>query len=462
MGTVTDTIISSKYDSNGQVFSPDLLEDIQKDRQEPEWLYSFRRRALEISADLSIPDRRDEVWRRTDMRGFDWKLFDFLFSVPERIESIQSLPAPLQDYERSVEQLFDGLLVHSDGRKYYSRVNPELEDAGLLFLPLHIAVKKHSDLIEHYFMRTGVSAEENIFTAVHGALWNSGVFLYVPKNMKVSIPLQSVNAINSPGLADMSHTLIIAEEQSEVTLLNDDISLPNGSGGLHNGAVEIFVGPGANVNYYQYQDWDLNRWNFTSEKAQLLRDSTASIVSTNLGGKINKIHQILDLAGAGADGEMLGIEFIQGNQHADFYTQQNHLASNTSSNLLYLGALAGESRSVWRGNIRVYPEAQKTDGYQANHNLLLNTEARADSIPGLEIEADDVRCTHGSTAGNIEDDYIFYLMSRGLDRNRAKQMIVSGFFEPVLQEIKHEAVQNKMRKAIENEIIRYSNPASVV
>ena len=310
-------------------------------------------------------------------------------------------------------------------------------------------------------MREGVSPEENIFTAVHGALWNSGVFLYVPKGMKVSVPLQAVNAVNSPGLADLSHTLIIAEEQSEVTLLNDQFSLQNGLGGLHNGAVEIFVGPGAHVNYYQFQDWDLNRWHFSSEKVRLLRDSSASVVSTTLGGRMNKIHQILDLAGTGAHGEMLGIEFIQGKQHVDYYTQQNHLAPNTSSNLLYLGALAGESRSVWRGNIRVFPEAQKTDGYQANHNLILNTNARADSIPGLEIEADDVRCTHGATAGNIEEDYIFYLMSRGLDRNKAEQMIVSGFFEPVLQKIKHDAVQEKMREAIKNEIMLYSNPSRI-
>ncbi len=219
---------------------------------------------------------------------------------------------------------------------------------------------------------------------------------------------------------------------------------PRSSQDFHNGAVEIIVGDGAHFDYINWQDLGRNVYNFTHERAHIKRDATLHWILAGLGTKLTKSFIDVVLAGQGATALMSGVYFADQNQHLDYDTEQNHLVPHTKSDLLYKGALKDEARSVWQGNIHVFPGAQRTDAYQASRNLSLSHTARADSIPGLEIEADDVRCTHGAAISQIDKEEVFYLMSRGIPALVTEQMIVNGFFQPVLDRIPMDSVRTRL------------------
>jgi Fe-S cluster assembly protein SufD len=217
---------------------------------------------------------------------------------------------------------------------------------------------------------------------------------------------------------------------------------------LHAGIVEIHVGAGANLRFVELQSWGEHVWNFSHERSRVERDGNLDWVFVAVGSRLTKNFSDLDLVGQGSTGRMSGFYFTDGTQHLDHDTQQNHMAPNTTSDLLFKGALKERSRSVWQGMIYVAPGAQKTDGYQANRNLVLSSQARADSIPGLEIMADDVRCTHGATVGKIDPDEVFYLRSRGIPFEEAQRVIVEGFFDPIVQRIPFEGVRVRLERII--------------
>jgi Fe-S cluster assembly protein SufD len=219
--------------------------------------------------------------------------------------------------------------------------------------------------------------------------------------------------------------------------------------------IEIYVGKQANFRFVELQSLGRHVWNFTHERVQVDQDGQLDWIFGAIGGHLTKNFAELDLISSGAEGKMSGFYFLDKNQHLDYDSQQNHLAPNTTSNLLFKGALVDESRSVWQGMIYVAPGADKTDGYQANRNLLLSKQSRADSIPGLEILANDVRCTHGATVGKIDPDQIFYLMARGIARQDAEKLIVEGFFDPIMQRIPFEGVKHRFQKAIEDKMGSY-------
>jgi Fe-S cluster assembly protein SufD len=206
------------------------------------------------------------------------------------------------------------------------------------------------------------------------------------------------------------------------------------------------------LNLVELQSWGENIVNFTSENVQVDRGGSVDWVFGALGSRLTKNVSNLSMIGAGATGKMSGFYFTDHVQHLDHDTQQNHLAPNTTSELLFKGALTDNSRSVWQGMIYVSPEANKADGYQANRNLVLSKNARADSIPGLEILTDDVRCTHGATVGKIDEEQVFYLTSRGMPRDDAERLIVEGFFEPIMQRIPFEGVRKRFQNAIKEKM----------
>jgi Fe-S cluster assembly protein SufD len=217
---------------------------------------------------------------------------------------------------------------------------------------------------------------------------------------------------------------------------------------MHAGIVEIHVGAGANLRFVELQSWGEHVWNFSHERAKVERDGNLDWIFGAIGSHLTKNFSDLDLVGQGSSGRMSGFYFTDGVQHLDHDTQQNHLAAHTTSDLLFKGALKAHSRSVWQGMIYVAPGAQQTDGYQANRNLILSSNARADSIPGLEILADDVRCTHGATVGKIDPELVFYLRSRGISYSEAERLVVEGFFDPIMQRIPFEGVRTRFQDAI--------------
>jgi Fe-S cluster assembly protein SufD len=238
------------------------------------------------------------------------------------------------------------------------------------------------------------------------------------------------------------------DEGASVTYIHEAASPDENSPALHAGIVEIIVSDNASLRFVELQSWGRHVWNFSHERVNVGRNGNLDWIFGAIGSRLTKNFSELDLVGEGATGRMSGFYFTDSNQHLDHDTQQNHLAPHTTSDLLFKGALKGHSRSVWQGMIYVAVGADKTDGYQANRNLILSPNARADSIPGLEILADDVRCTHGATVGKLEQEPLFYLKSRGIPDKEAERLLVEGFFDPIMQRIPFEGVRARFQLAI--------------
>ncbi|MFN9364376.1 MAG: Fe-S cluster assembly protein SufD, partial [Planctomycetota bacterium] len=262
------------------------------------------------------------------------------------------------------------------------------------------------------------------------------------------------NALSDGG-ADISHLLVILEEGAEATLLTEHNSNHNRATGFHCGGSELIVGPRGRLRYVTLQDLGQGTWHFAHQKALVDRDASLQWTIGALGSRLSKVNQHVELVGVGAESQVNGAMFTENTQHLSYHTLQYHRAASCRSDFLYKAALQDQSRTVWRGMIKVDPAAQKTDGYQRNDNLLLSEKARADSIPGLEIEADDVRCTHGSTSGRVDEELIFYARSRGFTRKEAIQMIVTGFFQQIFDRITIESVREALGLAIARRVREY-------
>ena len=259
----------------------------------------------------------------------------------------------------------------------------------------------------------------------------------------------------SDGGIDFGHTLVVLEDGAEATLLAECASPNVEAKGLHCGGIEMIVGNGANLRYVNLQDWGRGVWHFAHQKAIIGRDSNLQWTSGALGSRLSKVNQHVLLAGERANSQVNGVMFTEDKQHLSYHTLQHHQAANCYSDFLYKSALQDVSRTVWRGMIKVDEGAQKTDGYQRNDNLLLSDRARADSIPGLEIEADDVRCTHGSTSGRVDEELIFYARSRGFTRIEAIKLVVTGFFQQVFDRVTIESVREALGLAISRRVRDY-------
>lgn len=406
-------------------------------------LSEYRKRAWQAYQRSQIPGSSEEAWRRTDLRLLPAQSFHFpvngayldLPDVPEH------LLRPL------VADQHGGQIVLVPGGSKID-LDEKIKRQGVIFTDLKTAEVEHPDLVLRMAGKT-VNPEEGKFAALAGAFAQNGIVLYVPKGVNVEEPLHSV--LWGPGVdfAHTSHLLVLVDEGASVTYVHESAS-PNAPDAnvMHSGLVEIQVMRGANLRFVELQSWGSNVWNFTHERVRVAEDANLDWIFGAVGSRVTKNFSELDLAGSGASGRMSGFYFTDGTQHLDHDTQQNHLAPNTTSDLLFKGALMGKSRSVWQGMIYVAPGAQKTDGYQANRNLVLSENARADSIPGLEILADDVRCTHGATVGKLEQEPLFYLRSRGIPQHDAERLMVEGFFDPIMQRIPFEGVRERFLYSI--------------
>jgi Fe-S cluster assembly protein SufD len=408
---------------------------------------SYRARAWEAFKRLPIPNTEMEPWRRTDLRHLPADEF----SLPVG-GAYQDLPPVSEDLLKPlVADQHGGQIVIAPGGATVD-LDPGLAAQGVIFSDLRTAEREHPDLVQRMLGGT-VNIEEGKFAAMAAALATNGVVLYIPKGVSVSSPLHSV--LWGPGarLAHLSHLLVLVDEGASVTYIHEAASPDEmGVDTLHAGLVEIQVMQEASLRFVELQSWGRHVWNFSHERIRVERDAELDWIFGAIGSRLTKNFSELDLAGPGARGRMSGFYFTDGSQHLDHDTQQNHLAPNTTSDLLFKGALRGKSRSVWQGMIYVAPGAQKTDGYQANRNLVLSDKARADSIPGLEILADDVRCTHGATVGKLEQEPLFYLGSRGIPPAEAEKLVVEGFFDPIFQRIPFEGVRERFQQYIADKL----------
>jgi Fe-S cluster assembly protein SufD len=414
-----------------------------------DYLRQYRQDAWESYSRSTLPNPKDEAWRRTDISKLQPGRFHVLSAEEEA--GLAALPSGVVEGWKRAQSA--GWLAIAPGR-VQGQVDPALTAQGVIFSDLESAEREHASLFERRW-GTLVHSSESKFAAMTAALERLGAVLYVPRGVQIDKPLNSFIWGPGAGAAHFSHLLVWLEEDASATLVHEWASPQDEQGeALHGGLVEVYQAPGSTLNFIELQAWGENVWNFTHERAHLERDAHIEWTVAALGSGVTKTFSDLDLVGEGSHGQVSGFYFIGDRQHLDYDTQQNHLAPHTTSNLLYKGALLGSSESIWQGMIYVAPGAIKTDGYQANRNLVLSKDARADSLPGLEILADDVRCSHGATVGKVDREQLFYLMSRGIPEKDAVRLIVEGFFDEIMARIPEETVRGRLHQDIGQRMAR--------
>lgn len=432
-------------------FSRQAVEDLSRQRQEPDWVRQKRLEAWSAYEDIPMPSRTDEEWRRTDIRRLPLDEVAPFARHMGHITKLSDLPDDVAS-DLGNPELRSGINIQIDGSGVYSELAQDLAGQGVILSDLATAIDTHPDLVKQYLMTDGVPATDNKFAALHGAFWSGGTFVYVPKNVQAEIPLRSHVYASTAGSAIFPHTLIIAEEGASVVVVDSWSSLTTDEPGIASAVVEIFAHEATNVRYVQIQNWGRNVWNFIDQRSVLSQDAQVNALNVALGSRLSKSLISGNMIGPGAATEMLGLYFADERQHIDHQTRQMHVSPYCTSDLLFKGAIKDRAHTVYSGLIKVFPNAQRTDAYQANRNLVLSRTARADTIPNLEIGANDVRCTHGATVGQVEEEYIFYLMSRGINRTEAVKLIVDGFFDEVIERVPVPEVQEEVRAAIARKI----------
>jgi Fe-S cluster assembly protein SufD len=412
-------------------------------RVEPQWLLDMRRKAWSRFQDLPMPSVRDEEWMRTDIRLFKLDRFDL--PDPAGVDTALRVTVPRAVLDTGVD--LAGRAIAMNSHAVAAELAPKWAKQGVLFGSLGRLVKEHGDLLRPFFERHVVDPYKDKFSALNAACWSGGTLLYVPKNVQLDQPLHSLSAISNGGV-DFGKTLVILESGADATLLMETASATADGGGMHCGSIELIVEPGARLRYVNLQNWGHEVWHFAHQKGVVAREGRLQWTIGALGARLAKVNQHVAMTGPDAEVQVNGVMFTEGRQHLSYNTHQHHQAPFCKSDLLYKAALQDRSRTVWRGMIKVDKVAQRTDAYQRNDNLMLSRDARADSIPGLEIEADDVRCTHGSTSGRVDEGQVFYAMTRGYTRREAVRMIVAGFFQQVFDRITIESVRDALGEAI--------------
>ncbi len=386
-----------------------------------------RAEALERYRALPLPDTTEEHWRFTDLRGFDPEAFE---TRPETVPGHVSQQTML-DHDVA------GLATITE-----AGVTIERAPEGITFAPLDENQDRLYSLV----------GWEEKFAAHNAAVWEHGLFVHVPKGVELDKPLyvRVANSLDNGSL--FWRLLVIADAGARFALVEEAVSSSPELNAYTNAVAELFVEDGAKLEYVSLQNLSRETWHFASQHARVERDAELDWVTGGFGSKKGKVRIQNDLAGQGATSRVTGAYFTDGAQHLDYDTFQEHIAPNTTSDFAFKGALRDTSTAVWRGMIRVEPDAQKTNAYQENRNLMLSPTTHAVPIPGLEIMANDVRCTHGATVSRVDREQLFYLMARGLSRGEAERLIVRGFFEDVLGRVKLEPVREALAEALEARI----------
>jgi Fe-S cluster assembly protein SufD len=384
-----------------------------------------RAQLLERYQALPFPTTSDEHWRFTDLKGFD----------PDSFSA---------NGATTVERAGSMLDVETAALAHVSEAGIEIERApeGVVFERLGEG---------HELLGKLIGTDEK-FAAHNAAEWKHGLLIRVPAGLELQQPLYVRVTSSVPDAALFWRVLVVAEEGSRFSFIEEHASAAPDLPGYSNVVAELFVGDGAKLEYVSIQNLSRETWHFASHRAIVGRDAELDWVAGGFGSKKGKIRIENDLAGQGGTSRVTGAYFADGAQHLDYDTLQRHIAPNTTSDFAFKGALRDKARAVWRGMIRVEEDAQKTNAYQENRNLLLSPDAHADSIPGLEIEANDVRCTHGATVSQVDRDELFYCMARGLSRGEAERLIVRGFYQEIFDRIELEPVRTALQTALEARI----------
>jgi Fe-S cluster assembly protein SufD len=376
---------------------------------EPAWLEERRRRGASLTESLPLPDQKAKGWEFTDLSGLE-----------------------IASYE---DAAVDAQITAAD---------------GATVIPLVDAISSHSQLLEEQL--GSLVPVKDPFVARNEASWRDGVLIHVQAGVKLSEPIRVEVPLESAGTAVSWRTLIVLEEGAEAEVWEHWSSPSDDVDALLNSVVELSVGQAATLRYVNTQDISEKAWIFATQRAQVERDGRLDWAALGFGSGRGKVRMETKLAGPGSEARVTGGYAGGAGQHLDFDTLQEHAAPNTNSDLAFRGVLAGGSTAVWRGMIKVDPGAQQTDAFQESRNLLLSPEAHADAIPGLEILADDVRCTHAAAIAQIDKEQLFYLTSRGLEEALAKSLVIEGFLESLVERLAEGPVRDEISAALERRL----------
>jgi Fe-S cluster assembly protein SufD len=376
---------------------------------------------------------------------------DFATYTPGgRAQSLDEVPGQLLASAGAIGERA-GLQIQHNSDTMITHLDPALAAKGVVFADLDSVAATHPSLIERH-LHSLVPTSRTKFLAMHGAFRTGGTFLYVPDNVVIELPLQTLTYLDTDDAAVFPHTLIVVGPSASVTFI-DRYASPNLTHAFSNAVTEIVVGDGAHVRYASIQDWGSGVTHLGVQRTIVGRDAEIRTLAIGFGADLARAEAETILAQPGGFSEMLGVFFADGDQHFDHRSLQDHVAPQCTSDLLYKGALRDRSRAVYSGWVHVRPDAQKTNAMQTNRNIVLSEHAKADSIPNLEIEANDVRCGHAASVGPVDDDTIFYLQSRGIPRDDAERLIVTGFFQEVLDRVTIDEVREGAETAIADELV---------
>ena len=411
---------------------------------EPEWLSLRRTEGRKNFDSLPEPSPKDDRWR-------------FASTGRLKTDGYASAPAPAAEVlaqliERSnlVGDAAGRLVFADDTQAQFQEIDPELSAQGVIYLPILEAVARHPELMEKYFLQEGTELGSEKYFGLHANQVRAGAVLYIPKGVHVEKPFVNYHWSSSAEAALFPHTLIIAEDNAAGALVDCYLSETEENQALAVGVSNIHAGSGANVFRKVVQNWNESCTSFQLDTTVAGKDAQVKNLAVNIGSERARFENQVRIEGPGADVKMYSLTVAERHQEFDQRTFQIHNAGNAVSDLLYKNALLDRSRTIFSGLIKVAEGAQQTDAYQTNRNLLLDPAAEANALPGLEILANDVKCSHGATTGNVDEDALFYMMSRGVPRRAAMQLMVYGFFEEVIEKVESEELADHLRTLIHN------------
>jgi Fe-S cluster assembly protein SufD len=396
---------------------------------------------LASPAQLELPTTKTKGWEFTDLSGLDLDAYATIAEgdgdADDGAEGIWPLP------EDALE------LRQTDGQPFADPGEPASDEAPIV-LPLSVALERHPDLVRPQL--GSIVPGTDIFSAGNEESWVGGLFIYVPRNATLEAPVFATVTQSSPRTALNWRTLIVLEEGAEAEVWEQYRSASDDTEALFNTVVELRVGQNAKLRYVNAQALSEKSWVFGSQRAEVERDGALDWVSLGFGSAHGKVRMETKLAGQGSSAKVTGAYAGHARQHLDFDTTQEHAAPQTTSDLAFRGVLRDRSTSVWRGMIVVDPGAQGTDAFQESRNLLLSKKAHADAIPGLEIQADDVRCTHAAAIAQVDKEQLYYLMARGLDRDGAQRLIIDGFMQELVERFPDGPARERLAGALERRL----------
>jgi Fe-S cluster assembly protein SufD len=420
-----------------------ILSGPIESREFPDWFRDQQCAAWQQFESLPNPTRKDQAWRFSNVNLLDLAPFKISRALSEDDRK------NVLKYSRGLEQHASRMVFANDQLIERDVVSEDLKKRGVIFQPLERAMVEHADLFRKYFMSTEATLGSAKFAALHRALVSSGTFLFVPRGVEIEQPIEIFHWLRHDNMSIFPHLLLVTDELAKVTVIEHFRSCNRTAPGFACGVNDLIAGPGAKVTYVCAQNWGESVVALQMNSTTVDHDAAAMSLNLNLGSRYSRFESLSRLIGEGGRSDLLAVSVAKDQQEFDARTLQDHISPRTASDLLYKNALDDRARCTFGGLIRVEPHAHFTDAYQKVRNLLLSDDAEANSMPGLEILADNVRCTHGATSGQIDEDELFYLCTRGIPVPVAQRLIVTVFLDEVIQRLDHAAIADHLGRLIQ-------------